>query len=81
MDNRKLKLIFFAQLRDVLGESVIISVNSTKAGDLKSELMKHFADIQLLQKTKLASSSKILLDNDDITLLNEIYLIPPTSGG
>jgi|TARA_B110000495_G_C22645146_1_gene382841 molybdopterin synthase sulfur carrier subunit len=80
----KIKLLFFASCRNIIGDKELIwdiSENVT-VGDVKKELALQYPGLIAMEKTLSIAVNAEYVD-DSIVLFNEdeIAFIPPVSGG
>jgi sulfur-carrier protein len=75
------KVLFFAHLRDAVGEAFLrIDVAGKTVGDLKAELAANY-DLPKLDTVMTAVNEEFAQDDEVIQDGDEIAFIPPVSGG
>lgn len=79
----KLQLEFFAILRDLLTEKLVIEIpeNST-VFQLREYLTKEYPQIkEILEYSRFANENEILDNQATLKENQKIYILPPSSGG
>ena len=75
------KILFFAHLRDAVGEEVItMDVSGKTVKDVK-ELLSSTYDLQKFDTVMTAVNEEFASDDETIQPGDEIAFIPPVSGG
>ncbi|MEH7251482.1 MULTISPECIES: molybdopterin converting factor subunit 1 [Bacillaceae] len=75
------KVLFFAHLRDAVGEEFLkIEAAGKTVGDLKAELTLRY-DLPKLDTVMTAVNEEFAQDDEVIQAGDEIAFIPPVSGG
>lgn len=75
------KILFFAHLKDVVGEETIrVDVSGKTVSEVKEFLAKEY-ELQKLDAAMTAVNEEFASDTDIIESGDEIAFIPPVSGG
>ncbi|AZU64650.1 molybdopterin converting factor subunit 1 [Neobacillus mesonae] len=75
------KVLFFAHLRDVVGEeSLMVEASGKTVAELKAELAGKY-DLPRLETVMTAINEEFASNDEVIQDGDEIALIPPVSGG
>ncbi len=75
------KVLFFAHLRDAVGEEFLkVDATGKTVGDLKAELALNY-DLPKLDTVMTAVNEEFVQDDEVIQDGDEIAFIPPVSGG
>ncbi|WP_313803315.1 molybdopterin converting factor subunit 1 [Cytobacillus sp.] len=75
------KILFFAHLRDAVGEeSITMDANGKTIAELKQMVLEKYASVNL-ENVMTAINEEFASDEDIIHEGNEIAFIPPVSGG
>lgn len=75
------KILFFAHLKDAVGEeSIRIDVSGQTVAEVKEMISKKY-DLQKLDTAMTAVNEEFSSDDDIIQEGDEIAFIPPVSGG
>jgi molybdopterin synthase sulfur carrier subunit len=75
------KVLFFAHLRDAVGEeSIEIDANGKTVAEVKQEVAKKY-DIQKLDTVMTAVNEEFAANDDIIKDGDTIAFVPPVSGG
>lgn len=75
------KILFFAHLRDAVGEEVIRMDVSGKTVSQVKELLSSTYDLQRFDTVMTAVNEEFASDDEMIQPEDEIAFIPPVSGG
>ena len=75
----QIKLIIFGQLRDILGESLVLN-DITDTDGLTTALNKQYPAL-VNTKYVMAVDKKIITGNSELTHECTVALLPPFSGG
>jgi molybdopterin synthase sulfur carrier subunit len=75
------KILFFAHLRDAVGEeSIMMDAKGKTVADLKQMVLGKYASVNL-ENVMTAINEEFASDDDMIHEGSEIAFIPPVSGG
>jgi sulfur-carrier protein len=75
------KVLFFAHLRDAVGEEVLkIDASGKTVAELKAELVRNY-NLPKLDSVMTAVNEEFAQDDEVIQDGDEIAFIPPVSGG
>lgn len=83
-DSIELKILFFAKLKEIIGESKLtIRLNAgSNVSDLKNEIIKNYPLIADYQSIMLVSiNQNFAFDEDVLSNQDEVAFFPPVSGG
>ncbi|MCF8713979.1 molybdopterin converting factor subunit 1 [Joostella atrarenae] len=79
-----MNVLLFGITKEIVGDSPLhISVESNvkNVRQLRSFLLKEYPKLQELSSLAIAVNNKYAQEDDNITIDDEIALIPPVSGG
>lgn len=75
------KILFFAHLRDAVGEeSIMMDAKGKTVADLKQMVLEKYSSVNL-ENVMTAINEEFASDDDIIHEGSEIAFIPPVSGG
>ena len=73
----------FAVLKEELGESINIEINeNSKVEDLLNLLKEQYPNASgIFDSSRIATANSILEDQNIVPLNEELFILPPSSGG
>jgi molybdopterin synthase sulfur carrier subunit len=80
IENKKIRVLFFGRLRDVVGTNEIVASNIKDIEDLKRYLFEKFPKLKG-EIFSLALNYEIIHTNENLKDNDEVALIPPVAGG
>jgi molybdopterin converting factor subunit 1 len=80
MENKKIRVLFFGRLRDVVGTNEIVASDIKDIEDLKRYLFEKFPRLKG-EIFSVALNYEIIHTNENLKDNDEVALIPPVSGG
>jgi molybdopterin synthase sulfur carrier subunit len=80
MENKKIRVLFFGRLRDVVGTNEIVASDIKDIEDLKKYLFEKFPKLKG-EIFSIALNYEIIHTNENLKDNDEVALIPPVSGG
>jgi molybdopterin synthase sulfur carrier subunit len=80
MENKKIRVLFFGRLRDVVGTNEIVASDIKDIEDLKKYLFEKFPKLKG-EIFSVALNYEIIHTNENLKDNDEVALIPPVSGG
>jgi molybdopterin converting factor subunit 1 len=80
IENKKIRVLFFGRLRDVVGTNEIIASDIKDIEDLKKYLFEKFPKLKG-EIFSVALNYEIIHTNENLKDNDEVALIPPVSGG
>ncbi|MFZ8804601.1 MAG: MoaD/ThiS family protein [Candidatus Calescibacterium sp.] len=80
MENKKIRVLFFGRLRDIVGTNEIVTSDIKDIEDLKKYLFEKFPKLKG-EIFSIALNYEIIHTNENLKDNDEVALIPPVSGG
>jgi molybdopterin synthase sulfur carrier subunit len=80
MENKKIRVLFFGRLKDIVGTNEIIASDIKDIEDLKRYLFEKFPKLKG-EIFSIALNYEIIHTNENLKDNDEVALIPPVSGG
>ena len=80
IEDKKIRVLFFGRLRDVVGTNEIIASDIKDIEDLKRYLFEKFPKLKG-EIFSVALNYEIIHTNENLKDNDEVALIPPVSGG
>jgi molybdopterin synthase sulfur carrier subunit len=80
IENKKIRVLFFGRLRDVVGTNEIIASDIKDIEDLKRYLFEKFSKLKG-EIFSIALNYEIIHTNENLKDNDEVALIPPVAGG
>jgi molybdopterin converting factor subunit 1 len=80
IENKKIRVLFFGRLRDVVGTNEIIASDIKDIEDLKRYLFEKFPKLKG-EIFSVALNYEIIHTNENLKDNDEVALIPPVAGG
>jgi molybdopterin synthase sulfur carrier subunit len=80
IENKKIRVLFFGRLRDVVGTNEIIASDIKDIEDLKRYLFEKFPKLKG-EIFSIALNYEIIHTNENLKDNDEVALIPPVAGG
>ena len=79
----KIKIKTFAVLKDELGDSIDVEITeNAKVEDLLDVLKKQYPGIsEIFASSRIATTGSILENQYGVPLNEELFILPPSSGG
>ena len=80
IESKKIRVLFFGRLRDVVGTNEIIASDIKDIEDLKRYLFEKFPKLKE-EIFSVALNYEIIHTNENLKDNDEVALIPPVAGG
>jgi molybdopterin synthase sulfur carrier subunit len=80
IESKKIRVLFFGRLRDVVGTNEIIASDIKDIEDLKKYLFEKFPKLKV-EIFSIALNYEIIHTNENLKDNDEVALIPPVAGG
>jgi molybdopterin synthase sulfur carrier subunit len=80
IENKKIRVLFFGRLRDVVGTNEIVASDIKDIEDLKRYLFEKFPKLKG-EIFSVALNYEIIHTNENLKDNDEVALIPPVAGG
>jgi molybdopterin synthase sulfur carrier subunit len=80
MENKKIRVLFFGRLKDIVGTNEIVASDIKDIEDLKKYLFEKFPKLKG-EIFSIALNYEIIHTNENLKDNDEVALIPPVSGG
>jgi Molybdopterin converting factor, small subunit len=80
MENKKIRVLFFGRLRDIVVTNEIVTSDIKDIEDLKKYLFEKFPKLKG-EIFSIALNYEIIHTNENLKDNDEVALIPPVSGG
>jgi molybdopterin converting factor subunit 1 len=80
VEKKKIRVLFFGRLRDVVGTNEIVASDIKDIEDLKKYLFEKFPKLKG-EIFSIALNYEIIHTNENLKDNDEVALIPPVSGG
>jgi molybdopterin synthase sulfur carrier subunit len=80
IENKKIRVLFFGRLRDVVGTNEIVASDIKDIEDLKRYLVEKFPKLKG-EIFSVTLNYEIIHTNENLKDNDEVALIPPVAGG
>jgi molybdopterin converting factor subunit 1 len=80
IENKKIRVLFFGRLKDIVGTNEIVASDIKDIEDLKRYLFEKFPKLKG-EIFSLALNYEIIHTNENLKDNDEVALIPPVAGG
>jgi molybdopterin synthase sulfur carrier subunit len=80
IENKKIRVLFFGRLKDIVGANEIVASDIKDIEDLKRYLFEKFPKLKG-EIFSLALNYEIIHTNENLKDNDEVALIPPVAGG
>jgi molybdopterin synthase sulfur carrier subunit len=80
MENKKIRVLFFGRLKDIVGTNEIVASDIKDIEDLKRYLFEKFPKLKG-EIFSVALNYEIIHTNENLKDNDEVALIPPVAGG